>query len=59
MINENAVNNFMTSLDTTLPIVFHFKNCLRDAKAYKWSSATVVKIFEDLEDCYKRLKDDR
>ncbi len=53
---QAVVENFLSSLDTEMPISEHFKNCMRDACLYKWSSALVVKIMTGIEDAYRRKK---
>ena len=56
MRNEKAINNFLSTLDLSLPIGYHFKNAMRDAIVYKWNSATVVAIMKEVEDRYEKIK---
>lgn len=52
--DQLAVENFIASLDTTIPMVYHFKNCMRDAMLYKWKSSVVVAIMSGIEEAYKK-----
>lgn len=47
---------FLSSMDTSLPMVYNFKNCMKDALNYKWSSAIVIEIMSGIEDIYKNKK---
>jgi len=49
-----AAQNFLISLDLTLPMVVHFKNCMKDARDYKWPSSIVIEIMEGIEEKYKK-----
>jgi len=51
-MNQSAVENFLSSLDLTIPMELHFRNALRDAQSYKWNSATLIKIMEGIEEAY-------
>jgi hypothetical protein len=49
-----VIDNFVSSIDTDLPMILHFKNCMSDARSYKWPSSTVVAIMSGIEDKYKK-----
>ena len=51
---QTAVQNFLASLDMEMPMVDHFRNAMRDARIYKWSSSMVIKIMAGIEDAYKK-----
>jgi hypothetical protein len=50
--NMKAIENFIGSIDTTLPMIDHFRNAMRDALIYKWNSATRQSILLEIEDRY-------
>jgi hypothetical protein len=52
--HPEAVNNFLSSLDMDMPMVDHFRNCMRDAMLYKWRSAIVIAIMTGIEDAYRK-----
>lgn len=54
-MNETAINNFLSSLDMSLPMIAHYKNCMMDAKLYKWNSKTVVAIMLGIEQRYSKI----
>lgn len=39
-----AVNNFLSSIDMTMPIAFHLMNLEDDAQSYQWNPETVNAI---------------
>lgn len=49
-----AVENFLASLDTSMPLIMHYKNVLQDAKAYKWKSSVVRQIMQGIEKAYQK-----
>jgi|GEM_PF-4732836 len=49
-----TVSKFLSSLDTDIPMIEHFRNVMRDAMHYKWSSSIVVSIMIGVEDAYKK-----
>ena len=51
---QTAVENFLGSLDMEIPMIDHFRNAMRDAMLYKWSSAIVIAIMAGIEDAYKK-----
>ncbi len=51
---EFVIQNFLGILDMEMPMVDHFRNCMRDAMLYKWSSAIVIAIMAGIEDAYKK-----
>jgi hypothetical protein len=53
---QQVIDNFLSTLDTTLPIVDHFRNALRDALLYKWNSEIKVAIMTGIEDAYEVKK---
>ena len=53
---QYIVDNFLSSIDTDLPMILHFKNCMKDAQLYKWKSDVVVSIMMGIEDAYKKIK---
>lgn len=53
-MNNNAVENFISSLDLNMSMAEHFRNCLHDAKLYRWESKTIVAIMKAIEDAYKK-----
>lgn len=40
-INENAIENFISSIDKNLDVYIHYANARVDAKFYKWNMATL------------------
>ena len=48
-----AVENFLTSADSTIPLELHLQNLQADARSYKWSNATVQAIRAGLFEEYK------
>ena len=52
-LDENAVYNFLSSLDTSLPKDDHFFNALKDAFDYGWHSETFVAILEGIAKAYE------
>lgn len=54
--NQAEINNFFYSLDLSMPMVHHFRNAMRDARLYKWNSATVIAIMMRIEQAYLKTK---
>lgn len=54
--NIEVVNNFISSMDMNLPITDHFKNCLKDAKDYKWDFCVVSEIYEKIQEKYENIQ---
>lgn len=44
MVNKLALENFLVSVDESMPIKLHFANLSVDAKAYRWNIETVRAI---------------
>lgn len=51
-IRQDAVDNFLSSLDVNLPIKAHYYNAVRDACIYEWDKYTLVKILKGVEAAY-------
>lgn len=51
---KNVVLSFLSTIDTSLPIVAHFKNAMDDAISYKWPSSMLVEIMIGIEDVYNK-----
>lgn len=47
-----AVENFLTSIDRTMPVFFHLQNLAADARSYRWNAATVTAIKAGLKVIY-------
>jgi hypothetical protein len=59
-VETKAVENFLSTIDTTQPIAHHFMNCEADAKLYVWDRPTVVAIMKGIVDAYNRkFREDR
>jgi len=55
---QYVIDNFLSSIDTSMPMIDHFRNAMRDAILYKWNSATVVAIMAGIEDAYPKNKEE-
>lgn len=55
-MNQQAVNNFLSSLDLSLPLIAHYKNCMKDARSYKWDSKTLIAIMVGIEQRYEKTR---
>lgn len=49
-----AVENFLMSIDQSMPIYFHLENLKADTKLYKWNAATVTAIRKGLNHIYRK-----
>jgi hypothetical protein len=47
--------NFLMSIDTSIPKIDHMRNCFRDAHMYKWSAAVIIQIMSGIEKVYADL----
>ena len=54
--DQTAIDNFLGSLDMNMPMIDHFRNCMRDALIYKWNSAVVILIMAGIENAYRKHK---
>lgn len=52
MINQEAVDNFLCSLDPNLDIDDHLRNAERDAKIYRWNGNTLRQIIKGIKQAY-------
>jgi hypothetical protein len=53
MKNQTIINNFLSTMDTDLPMVDNFRNALNDAFVYRWSGQTLIEIMKGIEEAYK------
>ena len=53
---KTAVDNFIASIDTTLPIVTHFMNLEKDVELYDWNDATKVAIMRGILEKYEKFR---
>lgn len=56
MKNEKAIENFLNTIDLTLPKQAHFENAILDSRAYLWSKETLIEILKGIERSYKSIK---
>lgn len=54
MKNQQAIENFLGTLDKTQPLRNHLLNAKRDAFLYKWDDKTLTEIIEGIIDEYKK-----
>jgi hypothetical protein len=52
--HPEVVNNFLSSLDMDIKMIDHFRNCMRDAYLYDWSTSTVIEIMDGIEYAYRK-----
>jgi hypothetical protein len=52
-VDQKAVDNFMISVDTDIPLNVHFLNLNYDRKAYKWNADTVKAIQDGIRDIFQ------
>ena len=50
---RTAVENFLGSLDNTMPKQFHIQNLLADMKLYGWNVATSKTIMDGIDKMYE------
>ncbi len=55
MINQTVIDNFISTLDTQLPIDVHFLNAFDDSERYKWNDATFKKLLSEIRKTYEKL----
>ena len=53
-VNRKAVEYFLMSMDLSMKKEDHKKNAEYDQVLYKWSAETLIRIFEGIEDAYKK-----
>ncbi len=53
-MNRIAVENFLASIDTSMPEQFHIANAIQDWKAYGWDTATLNAIIIGIGEKYER-----
>ena len=53
-MKQTAAENFLTSLDTELPIWMHMENLKNDARSYKWDNDTILAIQIGIKKAYKK-----
>lgn len=51
-INQEAVDNFMNTIDRSKNIHVHAKNAIRDSFNYLWSYETLLEIMARLNEVY-------
>jgi hypothetical protein len=51
-VNRKAVDNFMSSVDTDLPVNLHLLNLTYDGKKFKWNKETIEAIRHGIEEAY-------
>jgi predicted metal-dependent hydrolase len=51
-INQEAVDNFMNTIDRNENIHVHAKNAIRDSFSYLWSYETLLEIMTRLNEVY-------
>jgi len=54
MKNEQAIKNFLSTMDMSMTMVEQFKNAKRDAQIYKWSYPTIREIIKGIEKAYMK-----
>jgi hypothetical protein len=52
-INQTAVDNFLGSLDMSIPMEAHIQNALSDALSYGWNVATLDAIIVGIGEKYR------
>ena len=53
VINKMAVENFLSSMDMSLPEIAHQLNAMQDYDAYRWDSSTLKEIQKGITKAYK------
>ncbi len=51
-VNQIAVDNFLYSIDVSIPMSDHLANAILDAKLYGWNAATRSAIFDGIDKKY-------
>lgn len=54
-MKDHVVDNFISTLDMSLPMIAHFQNAMRDAMIYKWPSNVLIAIMSGIEDAYNKM----
>ncbi len=53
-MNQEAVDNFLSSMDKELRLADQIRNALLDYKMYQWDIPTIKAILEGIEEEYKK-----
>lgn len=53
-IKQEAVINFMASIDKNLPKWMHLQNVFIDSVMYGWNSATRGKLIQEINEAYNK-----
>lgn len=51
-MNRETVNNFISNMDLSEPMIDHFRNAMRDSLLYKWDRETRIALLIAIEDAY-------
>ncbi len=55
-MKQQAVDNFLSSMDKELRMADQIRNAMRDYKAYQWDIPTLKAIMDGIEEAYKNKK---
>lgn len=50
---QQITQNFLNTMDLSMPIIDHFRNAMRDAIIYKWPTKLLIDIMSGIEDAYQ------
>ncbi len=58
-VRRIAVENFLSSVDFSMPLHFHLANLKMDSKLYGWKDATILAIYCGLKKMYGEWEEDK
>lgn len=51
-LQNNAIQNFISSLDLSIDKIHHYRNATRDCMSYKWPCSMLLEILVRIEEAY-------
>ena len=57
-LHKLAIDNFLGSMDMTMPKRDQIKNAVLDSALYKWSNATYTAILDGIDEAYAKKEQD-